>query len=215
MYRQLQVLVEKELLPIINIYGEMEHEPVTVSNIPKPWSLLGNGNYAAVFTRQDYDDFVVKIYASNRSGAEQEIEVYKQIGSHPAYSKLFANGENYLILKNLKGITLFNAVRKGIFIPKQVIKDIDEALQYAKTKGLNPFDVHGKNVVMDNGRGYVVDISDFLKKGICTKWKDLRKAYNHFYYPVFRRICFPVPFFILEWVRKGYRLYKNIKSRKC
>ncbi|MBO9129011.1 serine/threonine protein kinase [Bacillus sp. 165] len=213
-HQQFQTLVEKELLPIIHIYGEAEHEPVTVSHIPAPWSLIGNGNYAAVFSRQEYDGFVVKIYASNRTGIEQEIEVYKKIGSHPSYSQLFGHGKNYLILKKLDGITLFNAVYRGVYIPKQVIKDIDKALFYAKTRGLNPSDVHGKNVVLHNGRGYVVDISDFLKEGQCSKWQDLRKAYNVIYAPLFQRFTFPVPFVILEWIRKGYRIYKNSRSHK-
>lgn len=40
---------------------------------------------------------------------------------------------------------------------------------------MNPFDVHGKNIVMFDGRGYIVDVSDFYKQGTCRKWADLKK----------------------------------------
>ena len=33
-----------------------------------------------------------------------------------------------------------------------------------REQGLTPCDVHGKNVMMEKGRGYVVDVSDFLKQ---------------------------------------------------
>ena len=61
---------------------------------------------------------------------------------------------------------MYDAVQRGIKIPEQVIKDVNKALDYARSQGLNPYDVHGKNVMMKDGRGYVVDISDFYKEGI-------------------------------------------------
>ena len=45
-----------------------------------------------------------------------------------------------------------------------MILDINKALEYAREQGLTPCDVHGKNVMMEKGRGYVVDVSDFLKQ---------------------------------------------------
>ena len=65
-------------------------------------------------------------------------------------------------MKRLKEITLYDAIHKGIKIPKQVILDINEALEYAREQGLTPCDVHGKNVMKKEG--YVVDVSDFLKQ---------------------------------------------------
>ena len=47
-------------------------------------------------------------------------------------------------MKRLKEITLYDAIHKGIKIPKQVILDINEALEYAREQGLTPCDVHGK-----------------------------------------------------------------------
>ena len=66
-------------------------------------------------------------------------------------------------MKRLKEITLYDAVHKGIKIPKQVILDINKALEYAREQGLTPVMFTGK-CDDGKGRGYVVDVSDFLKQ---------------------------------------------------
>ncbi|WP_147534005.1 serine/threonine protein kinase [Bacillus marasmi] len=205
-------MIEEELLPHITLKAEDLFEPIEVINDSDSWKLLGNGNYAAVFFHKSKPEWVVKVYGRNLHEIKQEIEVYNKIGEHEAFSKLYAYGENYLVLKRLRGITLFNAVIKGIPIPESVIRDIDGALRYAKSVGLNPYDVHGKNVVMYGGRGYVVDISDFYKLGYCSKWDDLKKAYRWIYKPLLYRLHPPIPFIILDSVRKGYRKFKRFKT---
>ena len=157
---------------------------------------------------------LVKIYASNRHGIKSEIEVYSKLGHHPSFSYLYGHGDNFLILKRLRGLTLFDAVRSGVFIPNKVIDDINLALLYSKKVGLNPQDVHGKNVIKHKGRGYVVDVSDFLKVGHCQKWEHLVKAYDKFYFPFFKRKCYPVPYFVLNGIRKGYQKYNMIFRKK-
>lgn len=205
-------MIEQELLPQITLKADDPFEPIVVTNRSDSWELLGNGNYAAVFYHKSKPNWVVKVYGRNQHEIRKEIEVYKKIGDHKAFSKLFAYGDQYLVLKRLNGITLFNAVIKGIQIPESVIKDVDAALQYARSVGLNPYDVHGKNVVMNGTSGYVVDISDFYKAGYCSKWDDLKKAYRWIYKPIIYRFHFPIPFFIMEGVRKGYRKFKRFKS---
>jgi predicted Ser/Thr protein kinase len=214
MLEQLKHNVEKELLPTIYIYSKTPFDPVIVSNIPKNWTLVGKGNYAAVFLHSQFTNYVVKIYAENRPGLEEEIDVYKKLGNHASYSQIYAYGERYLILKTLFGITLYNAVNKGVFIPEQVIKDVDEALRYAITQRLNPIDIHGKNIMMHNERGYIVDVSDFLQTKQCRKWKDLRKAYYSFYKPFFSKCQFPIPMWGLNLLRKSYRYYNRYKRLK-
>lgn len=50
---------------------------------------LGTGNYAGVFYHADYCDLVVKIYAPGKLGWSEELEVYRRLGSHPAFSTCF------------------------------------------------------------------------------------------------------------------------------
>ena len=90
---------------------------------------------------------------------------------------------------------------------------MNTALDYARSQGLNPYDVHGKNVMMKDGRGYVVDISDFYKEGIDKKWTDLVKAYYTFY-PFIDKYHIRLPYSLLNVIRKAYRLYRRIKSKR-
>lgn len=205
-------IIENNLLPNFKIESVNPFDPVVIHNLPSPWKIIGTGNYAAVVCHPDFPDLVVKIYAPGRPGFSEEVQVYKQIGDHPAFSKCYYHGDNYLVLKRLYGVTLFECFHRGIPIPKHVIKDVDKALSYAREKGLYPHDIHGKNVVLHKGHGYVVDISDFFKKEYCPKWDDLKKAYFKLYYPFFLRHPVKIPYFFLNFIRKSYRTYKKIKK---
>jgi hypothetical protein len=100
----------------------------------------------------------------------------------------------------------------GLRIPKRVIQDIDQGLDYARKRGLHPHDVHGRNVMMHEGRGLVVDISDFLQEESCSKWNNLKKAYYWLYRPILSPLRLGVPYFILDIVRKSYRFLGRLVS---
>ncbi|NHN32035.1 serine/threonine protein kinase [Paenibacillus agricola] len=205
--------VEKELLPHLHIESADPRNPVVPHHVPFPWKLLGAGNYAAVMTHPEMDDFVVKVYAPGRPGIQEEVEVYRRLGNHPAYSECLYVGSHYLILRRLRGHTFYACLLRGIYIPQQAVDDIDDALDYARGRGLFPHDVHGKNVMLQNERGVVVDVSDFLKEDPCSMWDDVKTAYNRFYFPVFHKL--PIPEHVLDLVRKSYRwLDKRSRSRE-
>lgn len=201
--------IRQILLPGVKIASLDPHNPVVVHYVPPPWQVLGTGNYAAVFYHPDFPDQVVKVYAPGRSGQQEEIQVYRRLGPHPAFSQLLYAGDEFLVLKRLHGITLYNAMHLGIPIPKQVIQDIDEALRYARQRGLFPHDVHGRNVMMQDGRGLVVDVSDFLHQETCSAWKDLKTAYYWLYRPFLSPLRVRVPYFMLDLVRLVYRLWRR------
>lgn len=205
-------LVENELLAKVSMKSINPHDPIDVEYFPSPWIFLGAGNYAAAFYHPDYSDLVVKIYAEGRPGIEEEIEVYRILGEHPAYSMCFYHGTNYLILKRLMGITLYDSIKKGIQIPPKIIKDIDEALDYARERGLHPHDVHFKNVMMHDGQGMVADVSDFLHDEYCLLWEHSKKAYYKLYLPYLYKCHPPIPDFLLNIVRKCYQIYKKFKK---
>lgn len=205
--------VDNKLLPNIDMKSVCPFDPIVVESVPEPWILLGVGNYAAGLTHPEFPEYVVKIYAQGRPGIKEEVEVYSKIKSHPSYSECYYYTENYLILKMLKGKTLYACINEGIQIPESVIKDIDEALKYAKSVGLNPHDVHAKNVMIIEGRGIVVDVSDFNKAEECVLWKHFKKAYYKIYLPLFYKSHPAIPEFYLNTIRKGYRLFKRKKKR--
>ncbi len=209
--RQFVQCIDRELLPQIQLHNNSTHNnPVVVDRLPIPWQILGVGNYAAVFSHPDYPQQVVKIYAPGMAGFEEETEVYRRLGTHPAFSECLYAGENFLVLKRLHGITLYDSVHQGLSIPPQVIEDIDRALNDARERGLNPSDVHGRNVMMLEGRGFVVDISDFLHPGTCPKWRHLKRAYYWIYRPIIRPLKLRIPYPLLDVVRKSYRYYRRL-----
>ncbi|MDZ8263999.1 serine/threonine protein kinase [Nostoc sp. ChiQUE01b] len=210
--KQLIKSIYQELLPRLQIESVNPCNPIKVSYLPQPWQLLGKGNYAAVVYHPDYLNYVVKIYAPGRTGFEEEVEVYHRLGYHSAFSECLYAKDGFLVLKRLYGTTLYDCMHFGLLIPKQVIKDIDEALDYARSCGLHPHDVHGRNVMMYQGRGLVVDISDFLDQEACSKWNNLKKAYYWLYLPVFYPLQLRVPYFALDAIRKCYRLGTSIKT---
>ena len=206
--------IDQELLPKLRIESADPHHPVLVHHVPEPWRLLGAGNYAAVLFHPDHPEAVVKIYAPGRPGFEAEVEVYRRLGEHPAYSRCLHAGDHYLVLKRLRGINLYDCVHRGLPIPEQVIRDIDNALAYAQSRGLHPHDVHGKNVMMHDGRGLVVDVSDFLEEEDCSKWRDLKKAYYRFYRPILMPLKLRVPYAVLDFTRIGYRFLRRLIRRR-
>lgn len=205
--------VESELLPGLRLTSINPYDPVVVEAAPAPWEFVGAGNYAAVFAHPDWPDWVAKVYAPGRPGLREEVEVYRQLGDHPAYSACRHAGENYLILRRLRGMTLFECLVRGVRIPAQVIEDIDEALAFARERGLHPRDVHAKNVMMLEGRGLVADVSDFGRGSSDQKWADFKRAYCRFYRPWLGRRPVPIPRWLLDLIRKSYRLYVTYLGR--
>ena len=206
----LRALVDRELRPALRIESVSPNDPVQVRHLPAPWQLLGAGNYAAVLVHPEHPELVVKVYAPGRPGFDAERAVYERLGEHPAYSQCLFAEDGVLVLRRLHGVTLYDAVHRGLPIPPQVIRDIDGALAYARSRGLHPHDVHGRNVMMHDGRGLVVDVSDFLEEEDCTKWQDLKAAYFRVYRPVFMRLRLRVPYAALDLVRLGYRLFRRM-----
>ena len=183
-------------------------EPVVVHRVPLGWEVVGAGNYAAVFSHPAFPGAVVKAYAPGRPGIEAEVLVYRVLGEHPSYSRCLHAGPNYLILRRLVGVTLFECLRRGMPVPPGAIRSIDAALDAARARGLFPHDVHAKNVMIGPaGEGLVVDVSDFGHELPCRRWDDIKRAYYMLYQPFMAWRPVPIPLWILDLVRRGYRRF--------
>ncbi len=205
--------IHHTLLTELQIASVSPVDPVVVQYLPPPWQVLGCGNYAAVFAHPDYPEVVVKVYAPDRPGIEDEKTVYRRLGHNPAFSECHYEGSNFLILKRLHGITLYDCLHYGYRIPPQAIRDINHALDYARSQGLFPHDVHGRNVMVAEGAGYVVDVSDFLKRGDCYAWRDLCWAYQWIYHPIVGPLGLRIPYAVLDCLRASYRRSRHIIRR--
>ncbi|WP_051279011.1 hypothetical protein [Chitinilyticum aquatile] len=206
-------LVESALLPHWQLQSTDEHEPVEVAALPAPWQLLGCGNYAAVVCHPDHPGLVVKRYAPGRPGLAEEAGVYARLGDHPAYSAALHVGADYLILRRIYGKTLWQCCLDGTPITRQCIADIDAAMAWAAERQLNPHDVHAKNVMQHEGRGYIVDISDFYKTGPCQRWSDFRKVYDYLYAPLLLDDPVPLPLWLMNGLRRCYRKLRKILAQ--
>lgn len=207
--------VEHELLPHLAVTSSDPEEAVRVLSVPEPWQLVGTGNYAAVLSHADYPEHVIKVYADGRSGAVEEAEVYRRLGRHSGFSECSGSTNRFLILKKLDGATFYDCLRRGVRIPEQAIADIDEALHYARNQGLNPHDVHVKNVMLVEGRGVVADVSDFLKADHCRMWDDFKQVYERMYKPWMLSSPVPLSQSVLEALRKGYRAIRKHRERQA
>ncbi|EIT84533.1 Serine/threonine protein kinase [Fictibacillus macauensis ZFHKF-1] len=204
----------EQLVQDVTIVSVQPTDPVVVKEVPTLWEVIGCGNYAAVFSHPSYENYVVKVYVRNEKERILEELAYKKLGDHPHFSKCYGRGDTHLILKRIKGMTLFDCLQAGIRIPQQVIEDVDCALYYAREQGLQPSDVHGKNIMIENGRGVVVDVSDFFSNEECQKWDDLKQAYYKLYVPLLYKHPRKVPKIVLNGIRIGYRLYRTYIKRK-
>ena len=64
--------------------------------------------------------------------------------------------------------------------------------------------------MMHEGRGLVVDVSDFLRSEACWKWEDLKKGYYRLYRPFVLRFRVRIPRAVLDGVRVSYRLFRRL-----
>jgi hypothetical protein len=81
---------------------------------------------------------------------------------------------------------------------------VEEAIAYARSRGLNPSDIHIKNVLMHKGRGVLVDVSDYRRENECKRWPSLKKAYYDYYQELYKP-GMAVPSWLLETIRKWYK----------
>ncbi len=206
--------VLRAFLRDVRLESPSPHDPIVVRHTPEPWELVGVGNYAGVFAHPDYPELVVKLYAPGRPGIERELEVYGKLGETPYFPVCYQYGDRWLVLKRMRGIPLFDCLRYGIPIPPQVIEDVEAAIRLARERGLCPHDIHAKNVLMHQGRGFLIDVSDYYKDAPDSKWKDLKKVYTRLYLPLIKDRGWKIPLWVLDAVRKAYRYYKRLK-RMC
>lgn len=97
--------------------------------------------------------------------------------------------------------TLYDCLIQGIRILSQVIQDVEKAREYARKNNLNPRDIHLKNILLQNGRAKVINVSEYMDKGNDHRWEDLKKVHDEFYPLIAGK---EVPSFILQTIQRCY-----------
>jgi predicted Ser/Thr protein kinase len=144
--------------------------------------LIGEGRSAFAFKIKSTNKVLKVFFPSFHSLAKEEAEIYEILSDIPFYPKLYESGINYLVIDYIEGDTLFNCLRKGIKITQRNIDEIDYALMMARKRGLNPSDIHLRNIFLTpDGRIKLIDVARFRQNKKCTQWDDLKKAYARLY----------------------------------
>lgn len=190
------------LLGQVEIIGNAENDLVSIEGNTDGLECIGVGTDAAVFIMPELPQYAFKIYSQQALDKKNiEKEVYAKLKGSPYFAACYGDGVNYLVLSFEDGPTLQDCITLGIPVPEQVILDVEEARRYVRSVGLNPRDIHLKNVVNQNGRGKVLDVSEYVKEGDDQRWDHLVWAYYNVY-PRFNEI--KVPLWVIDAVKKWY-----------
>ncbi|MEH7235996.1 serine/threonine protein kinase [Bacillus sp. JJ1562] len=186
----------------ITVSSNPNNEPVTIIGDADDLKCVGVGTDAAVFQFLNSPAYAYKMYAKDKvDKVKIEANVYRTIGESPFFSTYFASYDNVLVLSYEEGITLYDCILQGIHIPKQVVIDVEDARNHVRSKGLNPRDIHLKNILLQNGRAKVLDVSEYIQPGNDFRWEHLKKGYDEYYHLIDGK---SVPYWVVETVRKWY-----------
>ncbi|QUW22536.1 protein kinase family protein [Sporosarcina sp. Marseille-Q4063] len=143
---------------------------------------IGTGRSAFVFKIKSANKAIKIFFPEFTHIAKEEAEIYQALQGISYYPSIYGAGLNYIVMDFIEGLTLFDCVSQGKFIEPAHIKEIDYALSLARARGLNPSDIHLRNLfITTNGEIKIIDVARFRQKKNCRQWHDLKKAYYRFY----------------------------------
>ncbi|MGI8315632.1 serine/threonine protein kinase [Halobacillus mangrovi] len=173
-------------------------------NGPKQLEWIGQGRSAVVFRIEGTNHAVKVFYPRFKGLAKKEADVYRMLSNHDFFPQLIKEGDGFLVLEFVEGITFYDCLVQGIKITPEMVKQVDKALEFAKSRGLNPSDIHLKNMMITpENEVKIIDVVRFTQEKECTHWPDLKKAY----YTYYQKRYFPkkYPKIVIEFIIKLYR----------
>ena len=140
--------------------------------------LIGAGRSAYVFKVKN-EQIALKVFFPDKAYiAPEEAAIYRKLPSGSYYPALHGDGKNYIAIDYLDGYTLFHYLENGIYIPEEKIHAINEALEIARNAGLNPSDIHLKNIMITTKQEVkLIDVARFRQTKKDRQWDDLQKVY--------------------------------------
>jgi len=127
--------------------------------------------------------------------AKEEAEIYKSLQDINYFPSIYETGLNYIVMDYIDGYTLFDCMTHGKAITSNHIKEIDYALSLASDVGLNPSDIHLRNIfITSTDEIKLIDVARFRQMKDCRQWSNLKKAHRQFYRKRFFLKKTPYPF---------------------
>lgn len=190
------------LLANFTIQSHPNNKPVTIEGSSNELRCIGVGTDAAVFQLIEHPHFAFKKFAADKVyKIKEEARVYEILGTSPYFSTCYEVQADYLVLSYESGITLYDCLLQGIRIPAHIFEEVECAKEYARSQGLNPRDIHLKNVFLQDGHAKIVDVSEYGLPGDDCRWEHLQRAYDEYYYLIEGKA---LPHWLMETVRKWY-----------
>ena len=144
--------------------------------------LIGTGRSAFVFRINNSNKAIKVFFPDFTYIAKEEADIYSALQDISYFPTIYDSGLNYIVLDYIEGRTLFECVNQGIPITTDHIKEIDTALWLAANKGLNPSDIHLRNIIITSNNDIkLIDVARFRQTKDCTQWSDLKSVYLLYY----------------------------------
>ncbi|HWJ79820.1 MAG TPA: protein kinase family protein [Niallia sp.] len=167
-------------------------------------TFIGKGATAYVY-KIAHTSFVLKVFLPKYAYlAEEEGKMYERLKGIPYYPSVHEIGAYYIVIDYIEGTTLFECLMKGIRVKELWIKEVDRAILLGIERGVNPSDIHLKNIILTtNEEIKLIDLARFGQKEKCRKWSDLK----HVYYKIYCKPYFPIKInsVILDSIRIIYK----------
>ncbi|MGM7719980.1 protein kinase family protein [Metabacillus sp. Hm71] len=199
-----------------SIVFEMNKGKIYIKQHHQDLKLIGTGRSACVFKIKDSEK-VIKVFPPQFTHiAKEEIEIYQKIPHIPYFPAVYETGENFITMDFIKGNTLFSCLTKGIVIKERHIKEVDHILDLVRQAGLNPSDIHLRNIIITpDDHIKMIDVARFKQIKNCTQWRDLKNAYYRFYrHPLFPK---KLPEGVLNGIAALYKRHlisMNVSAKK-
>lgn len=196
-WNSIQPLVDQ-----VKVFSTPGNKPVSLSDLPKELELVGVGTDAAVLRHVSFPDVVFKVFAEGRKKVLQdEWQVYRRLKGLPFFPVCYGVSDNFLVLSFEPGITMYDCLVKGVPITEEVLDQVEQVRKEVRNRGLNPRDIHLKNIILQEGRVKLVDVSEYMKPGDDHRWDDLVQAYQLFYSMIPGK---KLPVQLVEQIKEAY-----------
>lgn len=173
---------------------KMKRSKVTLANMDPTLEPIGQGRSAYAFRIRNTDKVLKVFFPPFHDIAKEEAEIYRQLSGSHFYPVLYESGENYIVIDYIDGKTLYDCLVDGHPILPSYLDEVDQALDIARKKGLNPSDIHLRNIIMTtDGHIKLIDVARFRQNKSCSQWDDIKAAFNTIYNQHFYSRRIPAP----------------------
>ncbi len=144
--------------------------------------LVGTGRSAFVFRIKTTTKAIKVFFPDFIHIAKEEAAIYEILQNNTYFPSIYDSGSNYIVMDYIDGQTLFECMTYGKHITSAHINEIDYALSLASNLGLNPSDIHLRNIfITTNDEVIIIDVARFRQTKECRQWDNLKKAYHQVY----------------------------------